>query len=425
MRAFAPTAIGTHGYVRSLNGWRFGWGFDPGQRVRIENPDTGHVHLETMNKHGWRDRDRAYDNADDSFRIVYVGDSAVFGFIVPGDRIAGRVLEDRLRATGINAEVISIGVSGWGTDQQLEALREEGMRYRPDVVVIHVSENDAGDNLMHRDTGKFGSRKPFFYELAADGSAVRHENPRFVEQERHIKRQYVIASSEILKRLWILRGASKRRESPLYRIGDNQAAQLRFLLGGSDGNRLLSALGAPSPNGIDASSISAAIAGLGLEPHQEAIMRIAENRHFHEHWHPPYYRQTYHDFQSERWRLLGALLVKAKRVAEAGGARLAIFADHEDGSYAWDRFWFRVATDDETRARYRSVATHLAGVAARSGIGFVDAVHPVTRARNDGHANIDGNAAVAANIHAYLIREHGAALAAHPLPQATSGGSQR
>jgi hypothetical protein len=38
---FFPTAISANGFVHTRGGRLYGWGFDPGQLIRREDPDTG------------------------------------------------------------------------------------------------------------------------------------------------------------------------------------------------------------------------------------------------------------------------------------------------------------------------------------------------------------------------------------------------
>src|SRR6185436_9444247 len=55
--------------------------------------------------------------------------------------VAG-VLQQRLPG----AEVINGACSGWNTLQELQFLRAEGLRYRPDAVLLFFCENDPGGN---------------------------------------------------------------------------------------------------------------------------------------------------------------------------------------------------------------------------------------------------------------------------------------
>lgn len=65
-------------------------------------------------------------------RIVVLGDSFTFGAEARDDETFSNYLESHLEST----EVINLGVQGYGHDQMLLYLREEGVKYHPDVVMV-------------------------------------------------------------------------------------------------------------------------------------------------------------------------------------------------------------------------------------------------------------------------------------------------
>jgi hypothetical protein len=77
-------------------------------------------------------------------RIVLIGDSFTWGEGVKNSETFARLLEERLDRT----EVINLGVHGYGTDQQLLYLRELGLRFRPDIVVLGLFEEDVNRNVL-------------------------------------------------------------------------------------------------------------------------------------------------------------------------------------------------------------------------------------------------------------------------------------
>lgn len=115
LRFLAPIAISNVGNIHTPNGLRFGWGFEPYGLVRIEDPDTGKVSFDRVNNKGWRDRDRTYENPNKAFRVLALGDSETFGFIVPKEKTYTWILADRMRREGMNVEIINISYSGWST----------------------------------------------------------------------------------------------------------------------------------------------------------------------------------------------------------------------------------------------------------------------------------------------------------------------
>ena len=84
-------------------------------------------------------------------RVVVVGDSFTFGQCANDDETYPAVME----ATLPNAEVLNLGVMGYGQDQALLRLRRDGFRYRPDVVVFGFHKSNMERNLLaFRDYGK-------------------------------------------------------------------------------------------------------------------------------------------------------------------------------------------------------------------------------------------------------------------------------
>ena len=147
LRTYAPIGFTNVGYLHSPNGLKYGWGFSPNDVVRIENPDTGKVFYDRVNNNGWRDRNRSYSNTRNSFRVIVIGDSEVFGYIVPKEKTYTFLLEEKFKKKGKNVEIINIAYSGWGTSQQLEVLGKEATKYNPDLVIIHFVGNDLYDNV--------------------------------------------------------------------------------------------------------------------------------------------------------------------------------------------------------------------------------------------------------------------------------------
>jgi hypothetical protein len=74
-----------------------------------------------------------------------LGDSVTFGSWVRDHETFSFLLEDRSN----RYEVVNLAVEGYGTDQELLVLEDEGLRYRPDVVILNICiANDPLDNFM-------------------------------------------------------------------------------------------------------------------------------------------------------------------------------------------------------------------------------------------------------------------------------------
>jgi len=101
-----------------------------------------------INRDGRRDLDRSRDKTPGTTRILLLGDSFVEALQVPiGDTFA-RGLERRLgEATAQPVEVVSMGVSGYGTASEYLWYRDVGHLYHPDIVVLSFYPgNDVRNN---------------------------------------------------------------------------------------------------------------------------------------------------------------------------------------------------------------------------------------------------------------------------------------
>ncbi len=94
------------------------------------------------NSHGFRDVERSYDKPEGTRRIIVLGDSVVAGHmaIESHDQTISRELEKLLVLDEI--EVLNMGIAGYCTHGEVELLKEVGLRYSPDLVVLVFVAND-------------------------------------------------------------------------------------------------------------------------------------------------------------------------------------------------------------------------------------------------------------------------------------------
>ncbi len=107
----------------------------------------GHWRFATNAKGFRNDRDIPYAKTPGRLRVLSLGDSQTEGFEVRQEFTYSAVIEHWLNSHGATAEVINAGVSGYGTAEALAFLENEGIRYRPDVVVYGLDANDFVDNV--------------------------------------------------------------------------------------------------------------------------------------------------------------------------------------------------------------------------------------------------------------------------------------
>ena len=144
-----------------------GWRNRPGADTIFESPEF-RVHIR-MNELGMRGGALPRTRPAGRRRILLLGDSFVFGWGVEEGETFAAELGRRLP----ESEPIAMGVAGWGTDQELLWLRDEGLRLQPDVVVLCFYINDLIDN---RSPLRWGTPKTTF-RLRADQALERVPPP--------------------------------------------------------------------------------------------------------------------------------------------------------------------------------------------------------------------------------------------------------
>jgi lysophospholipase L1-like esterase len=101
----------------------------------------------------FRDREHSIDKPPGVIRVAVLGDSYVEAFQVPQSAMFGSVLERELNTQAADAgiaesfEVLSFGVSGYSTAQELLALRQHVWQFEPDIVLLaFLPANDVRGN---------------------------------------------------------------------------------------------------------------------------------------------------------------------------------------------------------------------------------------------------------------------------------------
>jgi len=431
LRLVWPLRLPVIGYRDSANAKRYGYGFAPSEPIVARDPDTGEVYVTLANNHGWRDRDRRFDNPDGAFRIVILGDSNTFGQTVALDQTYPPLLEGRLQKAGYNVEVIPIALGAWDTTQELEALRLEGIRYQPDLVILQFSLNDIRDNVPAL---RGICTAPFYYTLDESGRLVRHRRPSSDKgdgAERMLKR--IIMQSELLKRMywWHVKSSLYEDvEAAEFQATEEQIEQIRLVLGLDQSAPFVGYLRKHRDEALDRTGLLAAIERCGLQKNREVVLRILEKRRFRQGIAPMEFHPSGCDGTSYAWQLFFALVEEMARVARENGAEFALYSEHDVGLYEWEVSWHRVSDDPRARERYLEPNALLRRFARQQGFDFIENPRPIVRARNDPHASPEGNAAMAENLFDYLAREHRRALETHrKRPSATyehsSGNGER
>jgi hypothetical protein len=155
-------------------------------------------------------------------RLAVLGDSFVWGYDVEAEER----FTDKLQAALPAWEVVNMGVSGYGTDQEYLLLRRLYERVEPDLVVLVFCGNDHDDNSSNARYG--GYYKPYFVESPAGLTLAGTPVPRSVNY-RYATLPGLSQKSSLLRAiltLWQRRSAPAVVTNP-----DPTVAILRELLG--------------------------------------------------------------------------------------------------------------------------------------------------------------------------------------------------
>jgi hypothetical protein len=141
---------------------RRGWALRPD----IRNGLLPGGEILNSNAKGIRGKDEyRYGRSPHTLRILVLGDSFTFGEEVGDDQTFPACLQQMLP----HSEVINFGVHGYGHDQMLLYLQEEGVKYSPDIVILGFIYGDMRRNL----TSFRDYAKPKFV-LANNGLKLSH-----------------------------------------------------------------------------------------------------------------------------------------------------------------------------------------------------------------------------------------------------------
>ncbi len=101
----------------------------------------------SVNSKGLRDSEYNYTKSLEKKRIIALGDSFQFGHGVEQNETYTELMEKMLNDEGKSIEILNFGIPGYGTGQELEYLKTEGLKYRPDIIILSFFTEDLFDNL--------------------------------------------------------------------------------------------------------------------------------------------------------------------------------------------------------------------------------------------------------------------------------------
>lgn len=129
-----------------------------------------------INSDGFRGRDYTLEKPENTFRIIVLGDSFTFGFGLDIEKTFPYIFEEMLNRgfSKTHYEVLNFGLPGANTAVEVNFLKEKGLKYDPDLVIIGFLHNDDEtlDFLKKIETYKRGQEQHLAYQSLKD-------NPKF------------------------------------------------------------------------------------------------------------------------------------------------------------------------------------------------------------------------------------------------------
>lgn len=108
------------------------------------------------NNSGFRDLNHTLEKPQGISRIVVLGDSVTEGYGVKWQAMFTQVLQSKL---GHGFEVINISAGGLNTPQEVYLFEQEGLAYKPDLVIVNFVMNDVDFYTNFKGIQRFHDQK--------------------------------------------------------------------------------------------------------------------------------------------------------------------------------------------------------------------------------------------------------------------------
>jgi len=104
-----------------------------------------HMQTVNINNNGFRGSEIQKEKPDDTYRIIMVGGSTVFGYKILSDQYTAPAhLQEKFNQLNLErrVEVINTGLSGYNSNDELNLIKKKIVEYEPDLVIIYDGTND-------------------------------------------------------------------------------------------------------------------------------------------------------------------------------------------------------------------------------------------------------------------------------------------
>lgn len=148
--------------------------FEPNTKARLYEPDGTSQTIE-INAQGWNSTKKSYkeEKTEGTMRIAVIGDSYVQASAVNVPEAFAEVIEQELNKNGQKTEVYRFGIDGAPLTQYLYMLRNEVLKYKPEIVVVQLIHNDFDESYRFL----YGRYSSSFMKVNLEGDSIKEVNP--------------------------------------------------------------------------------------------------------------------------------------------------------------------------------------------------------------------------------------------------------
>lgn len=113
-----------------------------------------------FNNYGFRDHSFPTNEIKGNvFRVLFLGDSMIMGVGVQDNETLPKQLENILRHKAGSKdrfiEVFNLGIASYSTEQYEATLKEVGLIFKPDLIIVSIYANDPGEDIMNKQNSKY------------------------------------------------------------------------------------------------------------------------------------------------------------------------------------------------------------------------------------------------------------------------------
>lgn len=150
------------------------------------------------NSQGFRDENYNKSKPPNTTRIILVGDSFTHGYGLERSDRYGDIVERKLNESLENrVQVLNIAKPGWGMPDYYKAIKQMGLEYNPDLIVVGFT---AEDELQEKKKEAIKSEIKADYTSQNQNKLIRDSYQKFIESA-HKNNSCILDSKRKIERL--------------------------------------------------------------------------------------------------------------------------------------------------------------------------------------------------------------------------------